>query len=212
MSDIEANLITAAQEAPIYTQLERDDELWMVFFAQYIRARCESDETLVQGIVDHKLEWQAEVERIKKDGFDDIKEMCHLKPLQWNMRIKRLLSNPNQVTLLRLNLRALAGLRTRKNKEANSGGNVRKQTDQIVSALANEIYPLLDPYFELTRCLERNMTPSGKDLTDVSRSYYQNKQNDHFTQIVTYLGMIILIKGASSRDEVNNCQAVMRRT
>jgi hypothetical protein len=108
-------------------------------------------------------------------------------------------------------LRSLGALRLKKINTSDPSANARKQINTVLSQLADNILLSLDPYQDMTRCLERNQTPGGKDLTEVSRSYYQSRQTEFFIHISTYLALVITLKTAVSSEDMVRCQDLARR-
>lgn len=203
--------ISISQENAILASFEQDDALWMVLFLRFLRAKCEDTTEIKTGLIELNPTWLAEAKRQKQEGFEEVRKMCSDKPLQWSLRVKRMLQDADFANLFQLYLRALSNLRMRKINAADADANQQRQINLILSSLGGELLSLLDPYMETMRCVNRNLTPGGKDLTDVSRNYYHNKQADLLNQISTYLAVIFLIKGLSGQNDLNRCQDVMRR-
>ncbi len=203
--------ISISQENAILSSFEQDDELWMVLFMRFLRAKCETSDDNKAGLMALDPTWLAEAKRLKQEGFKEIRNMCSDKPLQWSLRVKRMLKDADYADLFQIYLRVLSNLRTRKINGADADANQQRQVNLILSSLGGELLMLLEPYMETTRCVERNLTPGGKDLTEVSRTYYHNKQADLLNQISTYLAVIFLVKGLNNQNDLIRCQDVMRR-
>jgi hypothetical protein len=203
--------LKTSQETAISVAFEKDGELWMAFFAYYIKSRGEVHADIKQGLLDLNPTWLVEMDQIKKEGFKDMCGLCSEKTMQWSMRIKRLLTDADYANVLQLYLRCLTALRTRKIDPAFPDANIHRQVNLALSSIGSELNQLLDPYMEVTRCLERKVTLSGKDLTQISLQYYTERQGDLLNQISTYLAMIFLLKDAKKIEDIDRCQKVMRR-
>ncbi|MCE1251941.1 MAG: hypothetical protein LWX83_00155 [Anaerolineae bacterium] len=204
--------ITSAQENAILSSFEQDDQLWMVLFMRFLRAKCEPSADIKNGLIELNPAWLAEAAVLKKEGFEEVNRLCSDKPLQWSIRVKRMLKDPDYAALFQMFLRSLTQLRTRKiNISDASAANRQRQVNLILASLAGELLVQLNPYVETSSCVERNQTPGGKDLTDISRTYYQNKQADLLNQISTYLAMVFLIKSLTGQNDIHRCQDVLRR-
>jgi hypothetical protein len=203
--------LKASQESVLLSAFEKDDELWMAFFSYYLKSKGETDEKIKQCLFELNSTCLEKAEQVKKEGFEEICLLCSEKPLQWSMRVRKLLRDPDYANVFQLYLRSLTMLRTRKIDPADPNGNVKRQINLVLSSLAGEIYPLLEPYLDVVRCLDRNLTPGGKDLTEVSRQYYHGRFDEVLNQISTYLAIIFLVKNASKMDDITRCQVVFRR-
>jgi hypothetical protein len=205
-----ANL-SSAQETNIYNRMDQEEDLWMILFTVYTRSRVDQIEDLKTRFIDATAEWQAEAQKARQQGFGDLKQLASEKTLQWNIRMKQYLGDPGMVTLLRIHLRSLLVLRSKRINTNDPASNARKQINTVLSQLADFISLAIDPYLDMTRCLERNQTPGGKDLTDVSRNYYQMRQNEYFNLISTYMALVIFLKTAVSSEDLVRCQDLARR-
>jgi len=203
--------LKASQETALLSAFEKDDELWMAFFSYYLKSKGESDDKIKQCLFELSSVCLEKAEEVKKEGFEEICQLCSEKPLQWSMRVRKLLRDPDYADVFLLYLRSLVTLRTRKLNPADPNANIQRQINLVLSSIAGEISPLLEPYLEVVHCLERNLTPGGKDLTDVSRKYYQSRFDEILNQISTYLAIIFLVKNAAKMEDINRCQTVFRR-
>ena len=203
--------LTSAQETSILSRMDQDEALWLVFFMTCIRSQANQLDALKTRFIDATPQWQEEAKKIKQEGFGDLRQLINEKTLQWNIRVKQLLADAGMLTFFKVYLRSLAALRSKKLNTSDPTANARKQINTVLSQLADNISLCLDPYQDMVRCLERNQTPGGKDLTDVSRSYYQSRQNEYFNLISTYLALVVLLKTAATSEDLVRCQDLARR-
>ena len=203
--------LTSAQETNLLSRMDQDDDFWMVLFAIYLRSRGDQIEDLKTRCINGTAEWTDDLKKNREQGYGDIKQLVTEKTLQWTIRIKQYLGDPGLLNLLKIYLRSLAGSRTKRASGSDTTSNARKQINTILSQLADSISLTLDPYQDMTHCLEHNQTPGGKDLTDVSRNYYQMRQSEYFNLISTYLAMVISLKIAATNEDIMRCKEMARR-
>jgi len=210
MAVVGANL-TSTQESQLLNRLDQEEDLWMIFFTVYMRSKVDQIEDIKTRFIAVTAEWQADAKKTREQGFGEIKQLISEKTLQWNIRIKQYLADVGLISIFKIYLRSLAGLRSKRINTNDPASNARKQINLVLSQLADNISLCIDPYLDMTRCLERNQTPGGKDLTEVSRNYYQMRQNEYFNLISTYLALVISLKTAATSEDLVRCQDLARR-
>jgi hypothetical protein len=203
--------LTSPQENNLLNRMDQEEDLWIVFFIAFTHCRVNQIEDLKTRFIDATPTWQEEAKKIRELGLDDLRQLISEKTLQWNIRVKQYLTDPGLVTLFRIYLRYLAALRVKRININDPASNMHKQINSVLSQLADNIFSNIDPYQDMSRCLDRNQTPGGKDLTEVSRNYYQMRQNEYFNLISTYLALAILLKTATSGEDLVRCQDLARR-
>lgn len=202
--------LTSAQETDLCNRFDQDENLGLVFFTLYLRSKGEGIEKIKEGLFGNTALWMEEVNASKTGPFEDVKQLIE-KTLQWNIRIKQFMADGGLVNILKCYLRSLIGLRSKKNNSDSALSSCQRQINNALAQVAGDLSVLVEPYQEMTRCLERNQTPGGKDLTDVSKAYYLSRQNEFFNLISTFLALILSLKLVSSQDELVNCQDLIRR-
>ncbi|MBI9043857.1 MAG: hypothetical protein JEZ06_05185 [Anaerolineaceae bacterium] len=208
-ADFEFN-IPAKQEAGLAFQFEEDVDLWLVLLSRYIETKGKTSEDLIRGLIENSAAFQKLTEEVKNKGYDDLIVLSRDRTLQWNMQLRKMLSDPAHAFIMRFYFKNIIALKTKKGAQIGARGQLQKKINEILSHFGNEAYTSLENYIEATRTLITGKTPSGNDLNENIQTYIVSKQNDNLKHICLMLTLILGFKFAKKYDDIQKLQDFIR--
>ena len=206
---IGANL-TASQEAGVAYTLGENPDAWLTLLSQYIASQGKASDELKTDLIENTESWKALVAEGRKSGFGELRQLACEKPFQWNVHLRRLLSDPGHVNLLSLYLRALIALKGQRITEVQSRAAAKMRINSVLSAIASDALGGLEKYRDTTATLARRTTLAGRPIAPEAMLFYESTQAENLARVMALLAVIIIFKDASNSDDIKHLQQFVK--
>lgn len=202
--------LSSKQEAELSFMLEEDPDQWLVLLVQFIALGKEASGQLKTGMLNNTPEWQKMAAETRERGFEDLKQMALTRVTKWNVWLRQLLSDPDQIVLFDFYLRSIVNLKKKRVVGFSFRAKTQQQINNALSAIGNAAFICLERYQEALYRLDSGIMANKMELTPVARAYYEESYNDHLKQISWYLALIVMIRSVSSNQDVDLMRQYIR--
>lgn len=190
--------LTPKQEAALAFTFENDPDEWLVLLAGFMDSHGAESEALKAGLLEGSAEWKARVAAAKTERLPALNAQVVERLSAWQVWIQQLLTDPGQVTFLRIYLNTLIMLKAAKVKDFGPRGEIRKKINQATAHMANEAYSNLEQYLRAVELLNKSASGKGRPLPPESLTFYTNRRKETARHVGLRLGAIILLREAGS--------------